>query len=241
MRAVVGGVVVAGLVLACGSAPEPVTVDIGVHRISLIVPDDWQHYDHGPEHRLETGEGDLVLTDLGPVAAGGFCTVIIEARDLARRGQREEAKQLLNRLAGGNKVGDDALRAALEECLDAVWRDESPATVEAAFASLLEEFDRLPEPDLATLASVALADFDHGPRRDIELQGRLILDGKEAYRILTWQRLTHDGRRRHVFVVNRGNLLVIRTAMGPDEVLGPAFDAVVRSVVFVEPEAQSTR
>jgi len=237
----VAAVVVVGMVVACGGAPEPMTVDIGAHRVSLIVPDGWQHYDHGREHRLETGEGDLVLTDLGPVAADGYHTVILEALDLTRRGQRVEAKQLLNRLAGGHAVGDDALRAALEECLNAVWRDEPLATAEAAFASLLDQLDRLPEPDLATLASVALADFDHGPRRDIERRGRLILDGKEAYRILTWQRLTHDGRRRHVFVVNRGNLLVIRTAMGPDEVLGPAFDAVVQSVVFVVPGAQSTR
>ena len=234
-------VVVAGLILACGESPEPVTVDIGVHRVSFIIPEGWQHYDHGREHRLETGEGDLVLTDLGPVAADGYRNVILEARDLTRKGQREEAKQLLNRLAGGHAVGDDALRAALEGCLDVVWRDEPPAMAEAAFASLLDQLDGLSEPDLATLASVTLTDFDHGPRRDIERQGRLNLDGKEAYRILTWQRLTHTDRRRHVFVVNRGNLLVIRTAMGPDDVLGPAFDAVVRSVVFVEPEAQSTQ
>ncbi len=241
MRAGVGAVVVAGLILACGRAPEPVTFDIGVHRVSLVVPDGWQHYDHGREHRLETGEGGLVLADLGPVAADGYRTVILEARDLARRGRLEDAKQLLNRPAGELAVGNDSLRTALEECLDAVWRVESLATMEAAFASLLDQLDRLPEPDLATLASVALADFDHGPRRDIERRGRLVLDGRQAYRILTWQRLTHVGRRRHVFVVNHGNLLVIRTAMGPDELLGPAFDAVVRSVIFVEPEAQSTR
>jgi len=241
LRAGVGAVATAGLALACGGPPESVAVDIGVHRVSLTIPDGWQHYDHGREHRLETGEGDLVLTDLGPVAADGYRTVILEARDLTRKGQREEAKQLLYRLAGGHAVGDDALRAALEECLDAIWREESPAMAEAAFASLLDRLDGLPEPDLATLALVALADFDHGPRRDIERQGRLILDGTEAYRILTWQRLTHNGRRRHVFVVNRGNLLVIRTAMGPDDVLGPAFDAVVESMVFVEPEDQSTR
>ena len=217
------------------------TFDIGVHRVSLIVPDGWQHYDHGREHRLETGEGDLVLTDLGPVEADGYRTVILEARDLTRKGQREEAKQLLNGIAWGNVIGDDAPGAALEECLDAVGRDERLATAEAAFAPLLDQLDRLPEPDLATLASGALADFDHGPRRDIERRERLVVGGEAAYRILTWQRLTHDGRRRHVFVVNRGNLLVIRTAMGPDDVLGPAFDTVVRSVVFVEPEAQSTR
>jgi len=241
LRAGVGAAVVAGLVLACGGAPEPVTVDIGVHRVSLVVPGGWQHYDHGREHRLETGEGDLILTDLGPVAADGYRTVILEALDLTRKGQREEAKQLLNRLTGGDAVGDEALRAALDECLDAIWREESPATAEAAFDSLLDQLDGFPEPDLATLASVALLDFDHGPRRDIERQGRLILDGREAHKILTWQRLTHNARRRHVFVVNRGNLLVIRTAMGSDDVLGPAFDAVVRSVDFVEPEAQSTR
>ena len=242
MRAGVGAVVTAGLVLACGGAPEQAaTVDIGVHRVSLIVPDGWQHYDHGREHRLETGEGDLVLTDLGPVAADGYRIVILEARDLTRRGQRGEAKQLLNGLAGGRAVNDNALRVELESCLDAVRSDRPTATTEAAFASLLDRLDGLPEPDLAALASVALADLDHGPRRDIERRERLILDGKEAHRILTWQRLTHDGRRRHVFVVNRGNLLVIRTAMGRDEVLGPAFDTVVRSLVFFEPEAQSTR
>ena len=241
MRAVVLVFAVAGLVFACGGAPEPMIVDIGVHRVSLVVPDGWQHYDHGLEHRLENPDGDLVLTDLGPVSADGYRAVVLEARDLARRGQREEAKQLLKGLAGRLALGDDPLRTELEECLDAVWRDNPPATVDAAFASFLDDLERLPEPDLATLSAVVLGDFDHGPRRDIELQGRLILDGREAYRIRTWQRLTHDGRRRHVFVVNRGNLLVIRTEMGRDEVLGPAFDTVVRSLAFVEPEAQSTR
>jgi hypothetical protein len=241
LKAAVVVIAAAGLALACGGPPESVVVDIGVHRVSFIIPEGWQHYHHGREHRLETGDGDLVLTDLGPVAADGYRSVILEARDLTRRGQREEANQLLNGLAEGRAVDDDALRVDLETCLEAVRSDRPPATTEAAFASLLDRLDGLPEPDLAALASVALADLGHGPRRDIERRERLILDGREAHRILTWQRLTHDGRLRHVFVVNRGNLLVIRTAMGRDEVLGPAFDTVVRSLVFFEPEAQSTR
>lgn len=176
MRATAGAVAVVGLALACGvPPPEPVTVEIGVHRVSFIVPEGWQHYDHGREHRLETSAGDLVLTDLGPLVADGSRTGVLETGDLAE------------------------------------------------------------------LAMAALDDLDHGPRRDIESRGRLLLDGREAHRIFTWQRLTHDGRRRHVFIVNRGNLLVIRTEMGRDEVLGPAFDTVVRSLVFVDPELQLTR
>ena len=241
MRAAVFAIAAAGLVLACSAPQEPVVVDIGVHRVSFIIPEGWQHYDHGREHRLETGEGDLVLTDLGPVAADGYRTVVLEARDLTRRGQPEEAAELLNGLTGGRVVENDVLRVELENCLDAVWRGRPTAATEAAFASLLDGLDRLPEPDLEVLALLALEDLDHGPRRAIERRERLILDGREAHRILTWQRLTHNGRLRHVFVVNRGNLLVIRTTMGRDEVLGPAFDTVVRSLVFVEPETQSAR
>jgi hypothetical protein len=82
------------------------------------------------------------------------------------------------------------------------------------------------------LAHEALAELDHNERRDIERESRLRLDGRDALQINTWQRLTHDLRRRHVFVVNRGHLLVIRTDMGRDEVLGPAFDELVRSFSF---------
>ena len=227
----------AGLVIGCGSAPDRVTVDVGVHRVSFIVPDGWQHYDHGREQRLETSNGDIVLTDLGPVTSAGYRTVVLEARELYRKGQREDAEQLLRTLAGGLLINDPELPSTLEESLDAVRVDRPAVEVETAFVTVLAALDRLQEPDLASLARASLAEFDHGPRRDIEREERWILDGRAARSIVTWQRLTHDHRRWHVFVVNRGNLLVVRTDMGLDTVLGPAFDAVVRSLMIVEPDA----
>jgi hypothetical protein len=138
-------------------------------------------------------------------------------------------------------VDDAGVGAAIDSCLDSVRTDRPAAQVEASFAAALERAGRLADPDLDWLARRQLVELDHGPRRDIEREERLGVGGRDAWRILTWQRLTHESRRRHVFALNRGNLLVIRTEMGVDAVLGPAFDTVVRSLVFVEGDPQRPR
>ncbi len=229
-------VLLAGMVIACGGAPDPVTVDAGVHRISFVVPDGWQHFDHGREQRLETSDGKVVLTDLGPVAAEGYRTVFLRARELYRKKQPEDAMHLMRSLGRGPQINNAELRTALAVHLNVDWADRSAAEMEAAFDALLASLERLPEPDLASLATAFLAELDHGPRRDIEREELRNLNGRPARQIVTWQRLTHDHRRWHVFVLNRGNLLVVRTGLGLETVLGPAFDTVVRSLVFVEPD-----
>jgi hypothetical protein len=225
------------MVIGCAGAPVPVTVDVGVHRVSFIVPEGWQHYDHGREQRLETSDGDIVLTDLGPVAAEGYRPVVLRARELYRKGQREDAKQLLRTLSRGPRINNAEIRSALDENFKVVWVDRPAQEVEEALSTVLAKLEQLPEPDLDFLATAFLADFGHGPRRDIERQQRRNLDGRAAREIVTWERLTHDHRRWHVFVVNRGNLLVVRTDLGPAATLGSAYDTVVRSLVFVEPGA----
>lgn len=229
-------VLLAGMVIGCGGAPDPVTVDVGVHRVSFTVPEGWQHYDHGREQRLETSDGDIVLTDLGPVAAHGYRTVVLRARELYRKGQSEDTKQLLWTLGRGPRINNAEIRSALDDNLNVISADRPALEVEEAFDTLLGRFEHLAEPDLASLATVFLAEFDHGPRRDIERAEGRILHGRAARRIVTWQRLTHDHRRWHVFVINQGNLFVVRTDLGLDTVVGPAFDTVVRSLVFVEPD-----
>ena len=228
--------ILAALVVSCGEAPEPVTVDIGVHWVSFVVPDGWHHYDHGREQRLETSDGDIVLSDLGPVTAEGYRAVVVAARGLFRRGRSEDAHYLLESINRAPVTDDAGLRSALDRGLDALGFDRPAEEVEGALASLLDRIDSLREPDLPWLANRVLADLNHGPRRDVEREQPLIVDNRDGRRILTWQRLTHDHRRRHVFVVNRGHLLVIRTDVGLDATLGPAFDTVLRSLVFVEPE-----
>jgi len=229
--------VLAGLIAGCGThKPEPVVVDIGVHRVSFTVPDGWQHYDHGREHRLETSDGDIILADLGPVTSEGYTDVVVQARELYRRGQRGDALYQLDILDVGFGIADQGVRASLTADLEPVRRERPLPEAEAAFESVLNRLDRLPEPDLKWLANHALVDLNHGFRRDIEREEFVALDERRAVRILTWQQLTHDFRRRHVFVVDNGNLLVIRTDMGLDEILGPALDTVLQSFVFVEPD-----
>ena len=87
-----------GAMVGCAVRSQPVTVDVGIHRVSFIVPEGFTHYDHGREQRLERTEGDLVLTDLGPVTADGFRRVIGEARKLSGAGRIEDAATLLRDL-----------------------------------------------------------------------------------------------------------------------------------------------
>jgi hypothetical protein len=58
------------------------------------------------------------------------------------------------------------------------------------------------------------------------------IDGLPAMRIETWDRLTHDHRESWLFVINRGNLLVLRMEMGRFARMQPAFDAMVNSLEF---------
>jgi hypothetical protein len=220
---------------ACGGGQsDPVVADIGVHRVGFVVPDGFVHYDHGREHRLERTEGDLVLTDLGPATADGYRRMVLEARELSRRGRAEDARDLLRDLGLWRAIPDEEARRELSRAVHTIATDSPASRVDGAFDTLLALVDALPPPNLEALADAALGDLDHGPRRDIERREKLRVDGRVGRRILTWQRLTHDSRRRHVFVLNRGHLLVVRTDMGRDEVLGPAFNELLASFAFVE-------
>lgn len=223
------------LLAGCGvSEPTPTTVQVGVHRVSFAAPESFVHYDHGREQRFERTEGDLVITDLGPVTAEGFGRVLREARDLSRAGRREDAVTLLRDLRLRRAFSNEGDRRDAVQAVDRIAGGLSTPEIDAAYDSLEDLVDRLPPPGLPELAHAELADLGHDERRDIEREERLRLDGRDALRISTWQRMTHDLRRRHVFTVDRGNLLVIRTDVGRDEVLGPAFEELIRSFAFDE-------
>ncbi len=243
MRALISAPVtlaILAMLAGCGGrAPDPVVVEIGVHRVTFVVPDGFVHYDHGREHRLERTEGDLVLTDLGPATTDGYRAAVLEARDLWRRGQSDDAASLLRDLGLWRAVPDERQREELSQAVHTAAIGSPTSRAEDAFDTLLAHVDALPPPDLDVLADAALGDLDHGPRRDIERREKLRVDGRDARRILTWQRLTHDSRRRHVFVLNRGHLLVIRSDVGRDEVLGPALDELVRSFSFAPTDVVS--
>ena len=219
---------------AADAPPPPTTVQVGVHRVSFAVPEGFVHYDHGREQRFERTEGDVVITDLGPVTAEGFRRVLREARELSRAGRREDAVTLLRDLRLRKAFSNESDRREAVQAVDRIAGGLSTTEIDAAYDSLEDLVDRLPPPGLPELAHESLGELGHDERRDVEREDRLRLDGRDALRISTWQRMTHDFRRRHVFTVDRGSLLVIRTDMGRDEVLGPAFEELIRSFAFDE-------
>lgn len=222
------------LIAGCGAAgPPSVTVQVGAHRVSFVVPAGFVHYDHGREQRLECTDGDLVITDLGPVTADGYRRVIDEARGLFRAGQRDDAATLLRELRLWGVFPDDDNARDAQQAVNQIADSRSETEVGAAFDSLEAMVGGVPPPVLRDLAYRALADLGDDERRDIEREAALRLDGLDALQVSTWQRLTHDLRRRHTFVVNRGNLLVIRTDVGRDEILEPAYETLIRSFHFV--------
>jgi hypothetical protein len=163
------------LVLACTLAcreqqptppPAPSEMTVGIHRISLLEPEGWEHLDHGLEH--------------------------IFRRDLALIGVRDLGVRLPP--------------------------EESGASV-----------DEWIESDMGSLG------FDS--QRDIASRTTREVTGRELVIIDTWDRLTHDHRRRFAFSMNEGHMLVFYSKMGQWEVIRPAFESMLDSLTFVDDDS----
>lgn len=149
-----------GLILAmsgaCAQEPAPpVELQVGEQRISVVIPDDWEHLDYGDRHQLRQGTVRISIEE-----AGG-------APDKA-----------LRRL-GENEQRDVAARTPLE----------------------------------------------------IGSHKGLIVD--------TWDRLSHQHRKRFCFVQGNGPMLVIYTLHGTFEAVQADFDALIASVALVDSTTQA--
>lgn len=231
-----GSLLFAGACSTSPTEPESLALNIGVHRVQLIVPPGWQHIDHGREHRFEHGQSRVSLADMGPATRDAFLREIDHARDLFRRGQQEDARALLSELRPRPLFPSEQRWSTFQ----AAWREIrrknragrplDAETVERSYAEVLAEIDSLPQPDMGTLAEAALESLGHDERYDIALEEARAIDGHEALLVDTWDRLSHDHRRRHLFVLDEGNLLVARMEMGRFEEMAAAFDALVASI-----------
>ena len=237
-------VALCGLLLTCGCSapdPDPLPLTIGVHEVQLIVPADWHHFDHGREQRFENGMQHISLADMGPATREGFHREISHARELYRLGQLEDARAHLSTLSlrpafpseqrwrsfviPWNKIRRAGLgRVPLE-----------PSAVESAYTEALAEIDALPTSDMASLAASVLKRIGHDERYDIALQRAMAIDGRGALLIDTWDRLNHTHRRRHVFVLNEGNLLLARMETGRFQEMETTFDDLIATLRFRGP------
>ena len=162
----------ATLLAACQEEPAPAPqtseMTIGVHRISMVLPEGWEHLDHGLEHLFRRDFALIGIQDLG-------------------------------------------LRQAPE--------DGGP-TIE-------ERID------------VEMGRLGFNSQRDIASRKTRNVQGRDLIVIDTWDRLTHDHKRRFAFCINEGNVLVIYTKQGKWEVTRPALEQMIDSLAFVETESTS--
>jgi hypothetical protein len=94
--------------------------------------------------------------------------------------------------------------------------------VEQDYARVLDALGQFSGVELEDFVDRALVLLDHDQRRDIATRKRVTLDGREFLVVDTWDRLSHDYRRRHAFLINQGHLLVVWTKRGRfSEVEGP--------------------
>lgn len=218
--------------------PEPLALKVGVHEVRLVVPPGWQRIDHGREQRFENGQSHISLADMGPATAASFRREIDHARELFRLGQLEDARTLLDELRPRSLFPSEQRWEAFVGAWRKIRRKErddrplDPIAIERAYTEVLAEIDALPRPDMTTLAEALLESLGHDDRYDIALREARAIDGNEALLIDTWDRLSHDFRKRYLFVLNEGNLLVARMESGRFPDMEPAFDALVASLRF---------
>ena len=229
------GVLIAG---CAEEAPEPLSLQVGAHQVVFDDPQSWQHFDRGAEQFFKRDSDQIFLNDAGPVTVEGFQQEVERAREVFRGGSLEQANDILNainwRSAFSSKDRWDAFYASLSQARGlALGRDHhDPFAVESAYKEVLVQLATLPDRDIETLATEALAEFEPADRRTVRAQNPMIVDGRQAWLIESWDRLNHIGLMRYIFVLDNGRFLVIRTGLGQLSNMEPDFDAITTSLRF---------
>ncbi len=231
------------LATACERVPEPppspTRVDIGIHEISFLVPQGWEHLDHGREHRFHRELSQISAADLGPVTREGYLRDLRRAYQLFREDRIDDADAHVGGLdlspafPEGKPRNEflESWRKALDggRSTSISWGD-----AQIAWEYILEEVEFLPDsaPDLATLVKDLFPSIETAAHREIGAQNPVELSGRPAIRIETWDRLSHDHRQSYIFVLNEENLFLLRMEMGPYAEMKPAFEALAGSLAF---------
>ena len=219
-------------------APEPLTLDVGAHRVIFEAPEGWQLIDRGAEQFFKRDLDQIFLNDAGAVTVDGFRREVERARDVFRGGDLEQANDILNDLRWRSAFPSVDRWKAFAESLNRARglgdrrQHHDPDVVESAYTELLVQLAALPERDIATLAMEVLADFEPIDRRTVRDESPAVIDGRQAWQIDTWDRLNHIQPMRYVFVIDEGRFLVIRTGLGQLPDIEPPFEAVVTSLRF---------
>ena len=239
-----GAILGANLLLVCACAepaPEPQPLTVGLHQLELVVPDGWQHYDHGLQQRFENGTSHITLTDLGPVVPDSLLREIEHAHGLFRQDRSKDARAILYGLSPRSAFPSQQSWETFETPWDTLRRigGKRPivvAEVEGAFTRVIAQISALSARDFRTIAVDALEEMFQGAHRQIARREAMAFEGRDALLIDTWDRLTHNTRKRYLFILSQGNLLVARMELGKFSEMEPVFDTLVTTLRLVEPQ-----
>jgi hypothetical protein len=149
---------VLALLAACGrNRTPPVELQVGAHRIAVVLPRDWEHVNYGDRHQLR--------------------------------------------------------------------RDGARISIEA--------FRRLND-DFYAAVAYRLGDLKEDARRDEASRRRFDVGGHEAVTVDTWDRLSHQFRKRFVFVAVGESLVGVYTLQGEFAAMAETVDALVASLTVVD-------
>jgi hypothetical protein len=235
------------LAAACARTPEappPVQVDVGIHDVSFQVPEGWEHLDHGRQHRFQRDLSQISATDLGPVATEGYLRELRRAHQLFLDDRLDDAFAHLSGIDLRPAFPDAQRRRAFIES----WRkardggrstDVTRHDAVVAWERILGEVERLPVPDLAALVEERFPSIETAAHREIAERSPMQISDRPAVRIETWDRLSHDHRQSFLFVLNQGNLFLLRMELGPFGEVKPAFETLAGSLEFHSPATTS--
>lgn len=237
MRALI--VAMAVLVGACAEeAPVQLSLDVGAHSVTLDAPEGWQHFDEEAEHLFKKEIAQIFLTDAGPVTVQGFKQEVERARLAFQEVGLEQANDILNAIRWRSSFPSidrwEAFSASLMQARG-LWDKREhydPFAVESAYTELLVQLETLPDRDIATLAIEVLADIEPLDRRTVRNQSPMLIDGRSALLIETWDRLNHVQPMRYIFILDEGRFLIVRSGLGQFSEIEPAFDAIVASLAL---------
>jgi len=237
-----------GLVLAAflGSLPgcsevQPRALEVGRHRLQLVVPAGWEHLDHGREHLFRRGDNELSLADLGVATQEGVQRELRNAESLWRSGRTADAFARVSELRGALlEIAPQEQVTAFFRPWDAVLYDSDTAdtaTIAAAFAALMDGTATFAELSAESLIEPVVARCVDMARREIARREGRSIHGADWIEIETWDRVSHLSRSRLACTESGGNLLVLSMERGPLESSVAEFEALLASIEIAPAEA----
>ncbi len=215
-----------------------IQTEVGVHAVRFALPIGWQHLEQGSVQQLRGAGALLELQDLGSYSWSGIKAHIQQARSLSEQGKLLPAQERLKKLPD--------LQALFLETND--WHEiehlwllllhrqvsEGKAVALASYDALLRAIAYQTEINFEAVTTRLLAAEDpHGQREEAE-RTSLQVSGRRALQVTTWHKLSHNGKKRYLYILNGNNILLLSVKLGADARYGPAFDTIVASLEIIE-------